>query len=346
MLLRKENCEISASYQLAPWQTPVPTRAVVDTGAGPSVIRAVILPEGWTEYASRASPRTPVSDASGQLLKVNAEVSLTIYVESAAVEYGFLVFKALAVPLILGWDFQRNYVDTISPETQTVKWDDGTSTVAIRSWTGNARPAPPRRRNKPQARAGAVRLRQGVTVGPRCIQAVQVYCNVKGGHLVRERPVTMSRRKVLLHNAVAAFSLNNPRSLSLTNIGELQVHLTREYVVGIATAYNGPPHVVEEEEEPRAVLMMGADSRDKTDQEVNTGQQAEEGIVEGQPPSHPPDKTCPKPEVHWRVVLGTLRGVVNDLFEEYKALWAGQLGKVDVNPHRIEVTPGARPRRV
>jgi len=26
-------------------------------------------------------------------------------------------------------------------------------------------------------------------------------------------------------------------------------------------------------------------------------------------------------------------------------LWAGQLGKVDVTPHRIEVTPRARPRR-
>ena len=36
---------------------------------------------------------------------------------------------------------------------------------------------------------------------------------------------------------------------------------------------------------------------------------------------------------------------MDDLLEEYKALWAGQLGKVDVNPHRIEVTPGERPRR-
>jgi len=36
---------------------------------------------------------------------------------------------------------------------------------------------------------------------------------------------------------------------------------------------------------------------------------------------------------------------VDDLLEEYKALCAGKLGKVDVTPHRIEVTPGARPRR-
>jgi len=115
--LRKENFEISASYQLAPWQTPVSTKAVIDTGDGPSVIRADMLPKGWTEYASRAPPRTQVSGASGQLLKVKAEVSLTIYVGEAAMDYEFLVVKALSVPLILGWDFQRNYVDTISPKT-------------------------------------------------------------------------------------------------------------------------------------------------------------------------------------------------------------------------------------
>jgi len=155
----------------------------------------------------------------------------------------------------------------------------------------------------------------------------------------------MGRRKVLLHNAVAEFSPNTPQSLYTTNIGDVPVHLTKGYVIGTATAYNGPLHVVEEEEEPGAVLMMGADPRDKPDEEFKTGQQAEERIDEGQPPPHPPDKTNSKPEVHWEGVTDTLRGDVDDLVEEYKALWAGQLGKVDVTPHRIEVTPVARPRR-
>ena len=288
MLLRKENFEIGASYQLAPWQTPIPTRAVVDTGAGPSVIRADMLPEGWTEYSSRAPPRTQVSDASGQLRKVNAEVSLTIFVGGTAMEYDFLVVKALSVPLIFGWDFQRNYVDTISPKTQTIKWDDGTSTVAVRRWTGNTRPAPPRRGNKPKAHIGAIRLRKGVTVGPRCIQAVQVCCSVKGVHLVRERPVQMNRRKVSLHNAIVEFSPGTPRSLYLANIGDAQVHLTKGYVFGTATAYNGPLQVVADEGEPGAVLTIGPDTIGKPDEEAKTSRRAEEGIEEGQPPPHPP----------------------------------------------------------
>ena len=58
LLLREENFGIGASYPLAQWPTPIPTRAVVDTGAGPSVFRADMLPKGWTEYSSRAPPCT------------------------------------------------------------------------------------------------------------------------------------------------------------------------------------------------------------------------------------------------------------------------------------------------
>jgi len=284
-----------------------------------------------------------MSDASGQLLKVNAEVSLTIYVGGTAMEYAFLVVKSLSVPLILGWNFHRDYVDTISPKSQRIKWDDGTSTVAVGSWTGNTRPAPPRRGNKPKAHIGAIRLRQEVTVGPRCIQAVQVCCSVKEVHLVRERPVQMSRRKVLLHSAILKFSPDIPRSLYLKNIGDAPVHLTKGYVVGTATAYNGPLHVVANEGEPGAVSRIGVDTPDKPDEEAETSRRAEEGIDEGQPPPHLPDETYPKPEVHWEGVLDALRGDVDDLLEEYRALWAGQLGKVYVIPHRIEVTSGARP---
>jgi len=277
-----------------------------------------MFPEGWTEYSSRAPPRTQVSDASGHLLKVNAEVSLTIYVGGTAMKYDFHVVKSLSVPLILGWDFQRNYVDTISPKTQKIKWEDGTSTVVVRSWTRNTRPAPPRRGNKPKTHIWAIRLRQGVTVGPRCIQAVQVCCIVKGVHLVRERPVQMSRRKVLLQNAIMEFSPDTPRSLYLTNIGDAPVHLTKGYVVGTATSYNGPLHVVADEGGPGAVLTVGMDTPSKPDEEAETSRRAEEGIDEGQPPPHPPDKTYPKPEVHWEGVPGALRGDVDDLLEEYR----------------------------
>jgi len=155
----------------------------------------------------------------------------------------------------------------------------------------------------------------------------------------------MSRRKVLLHNAIVEFSPDTPRSLYLTNIGDAPVHLSKGYVFGTATAYKGTLHVVADEGEPGAVLTIGMDTPGKPDEEAETSRRAEEGTDEGQPPPHPPDTTYPKPEVHWEGVPYALRGGVDDLLEGCRALWAGQLSKVDVTPHRIEVTSGARSRR-
>jgi len=141
----------------------------------------------------------------------------------------------------------------------------------------------------------------------------------------------MSRPKVLLHKAIVEFSLGTPRSIFLTNIGDAPVHLTKGYVVGTATAYSGPLHVVADEE-PGAVLKIGLDTLGKPDEDAEASRRAEEGIDEGQPPPHPPEKTYPKPHVHWEGVPDAFRSDVDDLLEEYKALWAGQLGKVDVTP--------------
>jgi len=49
-------------------------------------------------------------------------------------EFNVLAVKALSGPLILGWGFPRNYMNTISSKTHTITWDDGTSTVAVRNY--------------------------------------------------------------------------------------------------------------------------------------------------------------------------------------------------------------------
>jgi len=123
----------------------------------------------------------------------------------------------------------------------------------------------------------------------------------------------MSRLKVLLHNATVEFSPDTLRSLYLTNIGDSPVYLTMGYVVGTATAHNGPLHVVKDEGEPGAVLTIWMDTLGKPDEEAETSRRAEEGIDEGQPPPHLPDKTYPKPEVHWEGVPDAVRGRVHDL---------------------------------
>ena len=323
MVLRKENFEVAASFQLAPWQAPALTRAVVDTGAGPSVIRADILPEGRSDHAARAPPRTQVSDALGQLIEVNGEVTLTIYVGGTAMVYDFLAVKSLSVPLIFGWDFQQTYVDTISPKTQTITWDDGTSTVAKRRWAGVTRVAPSRRGNKRKVQVGAVRVRRGVTVGSRCIQAVEVSSNVLGIHLVRKRPVPKHRRQLLLHNVVMELTPDKPCTFYLTNLEDLPVHVIKGYVVGVATAYNGPFNPVVKPAEAGADVVLTVDGEAATrgkamkDAGATVLDDAGASVDKAAPTPKPPDAPRPAHEVEWANVPEELRGEVEGILAEH-----------------------------
>jgi len=281
-----------------------------------------------------------VSDANGQLLKVNAEVLLTIYVGGAAIEYDFLVVKSLSVPLMLGWDFQKADVTTTSHKTQSLTWDNGTVTVAERRWTGNTRDLPPQRGHKPRHHEGSVRVRWGVTVAPRKIQAVAVMSTARGTHLVRERPVPADKRKVLVHNAVMDLVPNRPSTLYLNNLSERAVNVPKGYVRAVETAYNGPIPPVEEEKEvaTEEVFTVGGEEQDP----AGAAEEVPPGGPAAELPKKPPDK--PRPEVDWTGVPEDLRGKVNGVLDEYQDLRAGQLGKVDLTPHRIEAIPGERPR--
>lgn len=344
LLLRKENLEIDAAMRFVPWQAINPTRAVVDSGAGPSVVRMDLLPKGWEEYAIPGPRRTRVSDASGQLLKVRAEVVLTIYVGEYPMTHEFLVVRGLSVPLILGWDFQKAYVETISPKTETIVWDNGSSTRARRSWVGTPLPSP-RVHAHPRPTPEAVRLFRGITLPPRAATLVKVRCDVGGTQLVQERTGAMAHRRVYLQNAILSFTPGEPRGIYLTNLGDTAVNFPKGFTVGLASPHNGPTLSVGQFDEEGELLLVG------TQQPPGAPTGGKETKADGQEgcettgAGDPNRVAKPKPGVAWEAVPEGLRGKIETLLSDYEGLWAGQLGKVEVTPHRIQLTPEARPRR-
>ena len=87
--------------------------AVVDTGAGQSVVSENLTPSGWRAHAWHAPTHTRVLDASGQALKARARLPLTLYVPDNFMHFPFFVVKSLSVPLVIGCDFQRQYTKAI-----------------------------------------------------------------------------------------------------------------------------------------------------------------------------------------------------------------------------------------
>ena len=99
--------------------------AVVDTGAGPSVVSEDLLPRYWRVHSWRAPTGTRIVDASGQALKVLARLPLTLYVHDKPMHFPLIVVKRLSVPLIIGCDVQRQYTKAILPQDGKIEWSTG-----------------------------------------------------------------------------------------------------------------------------------------------------------------------------------------------------------------------------
>ena len=174
--MRKRNFVVSAALRLLSDHPVYKTRCVLDTGAGPSVVREDVLPPGWKQQARRAPRSTHVCDVSGQLLKFKSQVGLSVFVECASMPFQFLVVKSLSVPVILGMDFQKEHVKAIYPSCETVAWNHGGLTRVENAWDGKKKEPNPVKGNPTRRDKGAICLRQGVTVAPRTVQAVSVVC--------------------------------------------------------------------------------------------------------------------------------------------------------------------------
>jgi len=124
LVLRKVSFKVKTSLSLG-GEDPVSVAAVVDTGAGQSVVSEDLLPPDWRAHAWRAPTLTRIVDASGQALKALARLSLTMHVHDKPMHVPCIVVKRLSVPLIIVCDFQRQYTKAILPQDGKIEWSTG-----------------------------------------------------------------------------------------------------------------------------------------------------------------------------------------------------------------------------
>jgi len=248
LVLRKRNFVVSAALRLSSDHPVYKTPCVLYTEAGPSVVRAAVLPPGWKQQARRAPRSTHMCDASGQLLKVKSQVGLSFFEEGASTPLQFLVVTSLSVPVILGMDVQKEHVKAIYPGFETVAWNHGGLTRAENAWDGKKKEPNPVKGNPTRRDKGAIYLRQGVTVAPRTVQAVSVVCGTAGLCRLVERPEVLAKKGLRLQNALAILKPRRELILHLTNISDRQVNLPKIYAIGLAEPCAGPTYEITEED--------------------------------------------------------------------------------------------------
>jgi len=107
---------------------------VVDTGAGPNLVRRSALARGWLRQVvtSKEEEQVRLRDANKARLRTSGTVTLWLQTGARIVPVTFLVVDDLSVPVILGCTFIDDNAHAILPQDRSIRWTNGSVTAILR----------------------------------------------------------------------------------------------------------------------------------------------------------------------------------------------------------------------
>ena len=303
--------------------------AVLDTGAGPNLVRESLLPKDWRRLAGKQDVYPLIRDANGRRLNVEGVVQLNLDLGGQSLRVRFLVCKNLAVKAILGCDFIRRYVQGIFPQSDKLILRDGGSVAiyttrkpvcATLSSSGARTEGPPPKKIAPAKRRG-IRLSQAVVIPPLSEAVVRVVSSVNGIHRVEPMPHLMRKHKITIPHGVIDPNAGCEFLMTLANFSRRQQRIPKGTIIGRAT---GRPEYL--------ICPLTSEG------EMADGRKS------------PREKSSPNPGVpDWAqdVNLDHLdagsRSKLLGLLRKYSEICDGRLGTLKGVSHRIDLVPGSTP---
>ena len=336
--LATRNYKVSATVGVsATILTPV--SAILDTGAGPNLIRETVLPEDWERYRIPGHPAFHIVGAGGRRLLQKGNITLTVQLGTLKVQARFIVVESLAAECILGCQFIDRQVQAILPKEKRVTLANDSVIPILQDSDPNpvAGHPPPPKELPPSTK---VRVAKMIVLPPRSECAVTVQCAAPGLRFLQARSRD-NATGVHMANGVAEILPNQPFTVRVVNTSTKIRRLPKAMVLGHAL-----PH-------PTAMVTLIEDpdgpedsSQADSDQYRNESSPMEYVIHRDPPPL--PDR----PDVDgdtWKeaVQLSHLpeadRAEILGMLEKHRSMWNGRLGQVHSTAHRIDLIPGQTP---
>ena len=296
--------------------------AVIDTGAGPNLVRESLLPRDWRRYATGDTGIPAIRDANNRTLKVEGAVRLYVDVGGLRARVRFLVCKDLAVKAILGCDFIHRHVQAILPQKQELILKEGGSVAIgqkspkIVNLVRNSRQKklPPRRKKLNRRDCGGViRLRQKVQIPAFSARVINVGTAASGLHNALPSTDLMRTHKVSIPYGIIDSKEGIDFPMTLANFSRKKVTLRKGTIVGIAR------------ERPRYVICpISMDSIKRAGEKPQTP----ESWLDDATLTHLDAKT---------------QDQVISLLREFRDICDGRLGALQGAEHRIELVDGTKP---
>ncbi len=307
---------------------------VVDTGAGPNCISKSAL-SSLGDAVVKESPLYRVFDANGHPLSLVGTVSLLVEVGKCRVTAEFIVCDKLQVPIILGTDFTTRHVEAILCRKGYIQMTDGSQIPILNRKTGprTETQAPGTENLNPTRPSSLIRVAQGTRLGPKTQRWLEVVCDQRGDIFISPSSRTRTIKGLIVANGVHVVKPQVPFRILVSNIEEKPIWLQKGTV--IANAGDHPTWV-------RSTCLLitpkGVQPTNDVPQEENPTENGHE-----QKSEQPTDGGNEIDSLDLSILPTALQGKAKNLLRRYQHLWTGELGKIDVTEHAIELESGTKP---
>ena len=329
-----------------------PVSAILDTGAGPNLIKETALPEDWERYRIPGPPAFHIVGAGGRRLLQKGNITLTVQLGTIKVQARFIVVEGLAAECILGCQFIDRQVQAIHPKEKRVTLANG-SVIPIIHDSGppvcERSPMPP----KELPPSTKVRVSKMIVLPPRSECVVPVQCAAPGLRFLQAR-LRDNATGVHMANGVAEIWPNQPFTVRVVNTSMKTRRLPKGMILGHALPHpTAMVALIEDPEVAQAETSTPPPSEISKDYTVGDHGRAGEELspmeygLQGSPPPLPDRPDAEGDSWKEAVQLGHLqdesRVAILDMLAKHRSMWSGRLGQVQSTNHRIDLIPGQKP---
>lgn len=307
---------------------------VLDTGAGPNLIRSGLVPEEFLAQMDKSREVVNLSSASKHRLDVLGLIPLTITVADLTIRQTFVVVRQLGADVILGCHFIDKALEFIAVQKRHVILTSGAVVPIIRRRAivpiEGELPEPKELRNRNPAPTNLIRCAKRVILDPNSETNVLVSCDVGGTRLLEPMLDLYGKSMVTMANGVADVRPRVPFVVRVANLSDAEVVIAKNQRLGTAVA--SPVGQV------FAISFEGDPS--PSDVKLEATKEAPQG---GESTAEAPPRLTVD-DLDLKMLSDEQQRQVRNMLQPFSGMWQGQLGEVTATEHRIDLAPGARPQ--
>ena len=210
---------------------------VFDTGAGPNLIRADLLPPGVIKTACQKREIVTLRSASKHRLETMGIVTLTVKIADMTARTPFVVVKQLGADALLGTTFIESHCELMWFRKRKLLLQNGTWVHVQKRMDPrpNASSRPERKDVcTPGQAPDRVHVAARITLPPASETVVKAVTGVMGEMILTSRGPLYMKRQVSMTNGIIRVQKYVPFAVKVANFSETPVTLCKNQILGVA----------------------------------------------------------------------------------------------------------------